>query len=663
MADVRREEAKMEPRIGVFVCHCGTNIAGVVDVKRVSEAAAAWPDVVVATEYKFMCSDPGQGLVKDAIVKHNLTRVVVAACSPRMHEPTFRKTCAMAGLNPYLFEMANIREHCSWVHEDKEAATLKAIDIVRAAVAKARLLEPLQSRVVSVTPKVLVVGGGVAGIQAALDIANAGTKVVLVERGQSIGGHMAQLDKTFPTLDCSACILTPKMVAVAQHPNIDLMTYSEVESVEGFVGNFKVRIRRKARYVDESTCTSCGVCLEKCPKKVPSEFDEGMMTRKSIYRAFPQAVPGKPVIDKESCTYFKNGKCKICEIFCEPKAIRWDDQDRVVEESVGAIIVATGMGLIDPHGLGQWGYGRFPNVLTGLEFERLNNATGPTGGRIVCKDGSAPKSVAILHCVGSRDRNHKEYCSRVCCMYALKFAHLIKEKTHATVYNFYIDMRCFGKGYEEFYNRLLHEGVKFIRGKAAYVTDQSLNDDEKGHLVVSAESTTLGQVLRVPVDMVILASAVAPQKDAGAVARLFGMGLSPDGFFMEKHPKLEPFSTATDGVYLAGACQSPKDIPDTVAHGAAAASTALSLISRGTVEVEAATAEVMTDFCSGCKVCQDVCPYGALSFHADTRVAEVNGSVCKGCGTCVATCPSGAIVGRHFNDGQILAQIDAAFLW
>ena len=653
----------MEPRIGVFVCHCGTNIAGVVDVRRVAEAAAAWPDVVYSTEYKFMCSDPGQGMVKDAIVKHNLTRVVVAACSPRMHEPTFRKACAMAGLNPYLFEMANIREHCSWVHEDKEAATLKAIDIVRTSVAKARLLEPLQARVVSVTPKVLVVGGGVAGIQAALDIANAGTKVVLVERSQSIGGHMAQLDKTFPTLDCSACILTPKMVQVAQHPNIDLMTWSEVESVEGFVGNFKVKIRQKAKFVDEATCTSCGVCLEKCPKKVPSEFDEGMMTRKSIFRSFPQAVPGKPVIDKESCTYFKNGKCKICEIFCEPKAIRWDDEDRVVEESVGAIIVATGMGLIDPHGLGQWGYGRFPNVLTGLEFERLNNATGPTGGRITCKDGSTPKSVAILHCVGSRDRNHKEYCSRVCCMYALKFAHLIKEKTHATVYNFYIDMRCFGKGYEEFYNRLLHEGVKFIRGKAAYVTTQALTDEEKGHLVVSAESTTLGQVLRVPVEMVILASAVAPQKDAEAVARLFGMGRSPDGFFMEKHPKLEPFSTATDGVYLAGSCQSPKDIPDTVAHGAAAASTAMSLISRGTVEVEAAVAEVLTDSCSGCKICQDVCPYGALSFHADTHVAEINGSVCKGCGTCVATCPSGAIVGRHFNDRQILAQIDAAFLW
>jgi heterodisulfide reductase subunit A len=610
-----------------------------------------------------MCSDPGQHLLNDAIIRHKLTRVVVAACSPRMHEPTFRKACAMAGLNPYLFEMANIREHCSWVHEDKLAATLKAIDIVRAAVAKARLLEPLQARMVPVTPKVLVVGGGVAGIQAALDIANAGTKVIMVERSQSIGGHMAQLDKTFPTLDCSACILTPKMVQVAQHPNIELMTYSDVENVDGYVGNFTVKIRQRARYVDESTCTSCGVCLEKCPKKVPSEFDEGMATRKAIYRSFPQAVPGRPVIDKESCTYFKNGKCKICEIFCEPKAIRWDDQDRVVEEKVGAIIVATGMGLIDPHGLGQWGYGRFPNVLTGLEFERLNNATGPTGGRITCKDGSEPKSVAILHCVGSRDRNHKEYCSRVCCMYSLKFAHLIKEKTHATVYNFYIDMRCFGKGYEEFYNRLLHEGVKFIRGKAAYVTDQAYGDEETGKLVVSAESTTLGQVLRVPVDMVILASAVAPQNDAEAVARLFGMGRSPDGFFMEKHPKLEPFATATDGVYLAGSCQSPKDIPDTVAHGAAAASTALSMISRGMVEVEAATAEVLKDFCSGCKVCQDVCPYSAISFHDDTHLAEVNASVCKGCGTCVATCPSSAITGHHFNDLQVLAQIDAAFAW
>lgn len=628
---------------------------------RVAEAAGRMPDVAFVTDYKFMCSDPGQAMVKDAIIKHKLNRVVVAACSPRMHEPTFRKACAAAGLNPYLFEMANIREHCSWVHEDREAATIKAIDIVRAAVAKARLLEPLEAITVPVTPRVLVVGGGVAGIQAALDIANAGTKVVMVERSQSIGGRMAQLDKTFPTLDCSACILTPKMVQVAQHPNITLYSYAEVEAVDGYVGNFKVRIRRKATFVDENKCTSCGVCIEKCPKKAQSEFEEGMTTRKAIYRDFPQAVPGQPVIDREACTYFQNGKCKICERFCEVEAIRWDDQDRIVEEDVGAILLATGYDLIDANLLGTWGYGRLPDVITGMEFERLNNATGPTGGRIIKKDGTEPKSVAILHCIGSRDRNYHEYCSRVCCMYALKFAHLIKEKLHADVYNFYIDMRCFGKGYEEFYNRLLHEGVKFIRGKAAYVTDQALTDDEKGKLVVSAEATTLGTSIRVPVDMVILASAVVPRHDSEAVGRMFGVGRSPDGFYMEKHPKLEPSSTATDGVYLAGACQSMKDIPDTVAHGAAAASAAQALISRGMVEVEAATAEVNADICSGCKVCQGVCPYGAIGFLAETRVAEINPSLCKGCGTCVATCPSSAIVGRHFNDRQILAQIEAMF--
>ena len=650
-----------EPRVGVFVCHCGTNIAGVVDVAAVAGDAAGLKGVVHATDYKFMCSDPGQALVRDAILRHGLNRVVVAACSPRMHEGTFRKACAVGGLNPYLFEMANIREHCSWVHEDHGAATEKAHDIVRAAVAKARLLEPLEARTVPVEPRVLVVGGGVAGIQAALDMADAGTKVVMVERKQSIGGRMAQLDKTFPTLDCSACILTPKMVSVASHPNITLHTYSEVEEVSGYVGNFTVKIRRRARYVDEHTCTACGVCIDKCPKKTPSEFDEGQALRKAIYRLFPQAVPGKPVIDEGLCTYFQNGKCRVCERFCEVGAIRWDDKDEIVEVKVGAILVATGYDLINGNRLARWGYGKYDNVLTGIEFERLNNATGPTGGKIVLKDGSTPKSVAILHCIGSRDRNFKEYCSRTCCMYALKFAHLIREKTHADVYDFYIDMRCFGKGYEEFYHRLQEEGVTFVRGKAAYVTDQALLDEEKGKLVVSVEATTLATNLRVPVDLVILASAMTPQPDAEAVARLFGIGRSPDGFFMEKHPKLEPFSTATEGVYLAGACQGPKDIPDTVAHGAAAASTALSLIMRGQVEVEAATAFVDEAACSGCKVCQDVCPYGALGFHADTKVAEVNPSLCKGCGTCVATCPSGALVGRHFKDEQIIAQIDALF--
>jgi len=650
-----------EPRVGVFVCHCGTNIAGVVDVARVVEAARGLRDVVFATDYKFMCSDPGQAQVREAILRHHLTRVVVASCSPRMHEGTFRKAVAMGGLNPYLLEMANIREHCSWVHEDHEAATRKAIDLVRASVARARLLEPLETRTVPVEPRVLVVGGGVAGIEAALDIANGGTKVVMVERRQSIGGRMAQLDKTFPTLDCSACILTPKMVSVAGHPNITLHTYSEVQEVTGSVGNFTVKIRRRARYVDQHKCTACGVCIEKCPKKTASEFDEGLAQRKAIYRLFPQAVPGTPVIDEALCTYFQNGKCRVCERFCEVGAIRWDDRDEVIEEKVGAILVATGYDLLSPQRLGRWGYGRYPNVLTGIEFERLNNATGPTGGKIVLKDGTEPRSVAILHCVGSRDRSFKEYCSRTCCMVALKFAHLLREKTRADVYDFYLDMRCFGKGYEEFYRRLQDEGVTFVRGKAAYVTDRALLDEERGKLIVSAEATTLGRNLRVPVDLVILATAMTPQPDAESVARLFGIGRSPDGFFLEKHPKLEPFSTATEGVYLAGCCQGPKDIPDTVAHGAAAAATALSLVMRGSVEVEAATAFVDAERCSGCKVCQDVCPYGALGFVVADEVAEVNPSLCKGCGTCVAACPSSAILGRHFNDGQILAQIDALF--
>jgi heterodisulfide reductase subunit A len=403
--------------------------------------------------------------------------------------------------------------------------------------------------------------------------------------------------------------------------------------------------------------------MEECPRRVTNEFDEGLSRRRAIYRLFPQAVPGYPVIDKEYCSYFKKGgKCRICVDKCEPGAIKLDDVDKIVEEKFGAIIVATGYDLMDATKLKQqFGYGKYKEVYTGIEFERICNATGPTVGKIVGKNGKEPEAVAILHCIGSRDKNYFEYCSRVCCMYALKFAHLIKEKTKATVYNFYIDMRCFGKGYEEFYHRLLKEGVKFIRGKAAYVTDQAINEAEQGKLIINAEATTLGTTLRVPVDMVILASAVQPQKNVEAVSRLFGIGRSPDGFFLEKHPKLEPVSTATDGVYLAGMCQGPKDIPDTVAQGSAAASNAMALVTRGTVEIEAITAQVMEEFCSGCKVCQNICPYTAITFNDEKRIATINESLCKGCGTCVATCPSSAIMGRHFKDEQIMAQIEAMF--
>lgn len=651
-----------KPRIGVYVCHCGSNIAGTVDVQKVVEFAKKLDSVVVAREYKFMCSDPGQNMIKEDIKNLKLNRVVVASCSPLLHEPTFRHAVQEAGLNPYLFEMANIREHCSWTTEDHDKATEKAKALVSAAVKRVRYHQPLETKEVPVNPATLIVGGGIAGIQAALEIADAGHKVYLVEKDPSIGGHMIQFDKTFPTLDCSACILTPKMTSVGSHPNIELMTYSEVEEVSGFIGNFKVKVRKKARFVDEEKCNGCGVCMEKCPWKAPSEFDLGLGERKAIYTPFPQAVPNIPVIDKEHCVYFLRGKCRACEKFCERGAIDFEQQDRIVELEVGNIIIATGYDPFDPTPIVKYGYGRYPNVYTALEFERLCNAAGPTGGKIVLRDGSEPKSVAIIHCVGSRDEHYHRYCSRVCCMYALKYSHLIKEKTEADVYQMYIDMRCFGKGYEEFYERLSKEGVKFIRGKVAEVTDRALTSEEKGKLIVCGEDTLLGQVIRVPVDMVILCIALEPRSNAKQVAQLFRISQGADGFFIERHPKLDPVATMTDGIFIAGCCQGPKDIPDTVAQASAAATRVLSLISKGKVELEATVAVIDEEKCSGCRVCNMLCPYNAISFIEDKEVSRINEALCKGCGTCVAACPSAAITQRHFTTEEIMAEIEGVLV-
>jgi len=645
-----------EPKIGVFICHCGTNIAGTVDIDEVREFAAGLPGVVSARDYKFTCSEPGQLQIKEDVKNLGLNRVVVAACSPRMHEITFRKAVAEVGLNPYLLQIANIREQDSWVH--KNGSTEKAKALIRAAVQRANLLESLERREVPVTPSVLVVGGGIAGIQAALNIANANHKVYLVEREPSIGGRMIQLDKTFPTLDCSSCILTPKMAAVGSHPNIELMTYSEVEDVSGYIGNFKVKVRKKPRYVDSELCTGCGICIEKCPWKTDSEFDMGLGKRKAVYTPFPQAVPNVPVIDPDVCVYFEKGTCRACEKFCPPGAIAWDQKEETVELEVGAIIVATGYDLLDPSPLTQYGYKRLDNVITSLEFERMCSATGPTGGELVLKDGSAPQSVAIIHCVGSRDKNYCEYCSRVCCMYALKYSHLIGEKTDADVYQLYIDMRCYGKGFEEFYKRLSDEGVNFVRGKVAQVTDQVAGEEEQGKLVVVTEDTLLGRMLRIPVDMVILCPAMVARADADEVARRFLINRGADGFFLERHPKLEPVATASDGVFVVGCAQGPKDIPDTVAQASAGAAEALSLIDRGAVEIEAATAVVDEEMCSGCKICLALCPYNAITFDEEKKLANVNDILCKGCGVCVAACPSAAITGRHFTDKQIFAEID-----
>jgi len=575
-------------RIGVYTCHCGTNIAGTVDVAAVSEFAKSLPYVVVSRNYKYMCSDPGQVMIRDDIIKNKLTRVVVASCSPLMHEETFRKACLDAGINQFYFQMVNIREHDSWVHkENKGLATEKAKDLIKAAVARVAHHEPLTKKRIAVNPNVLIVGGGIAGIHAALTIANSGKRVYLVEREPTIGGNMAKFDKTFPTLDCAACILTPKMTGVGKHPNITLWTYSEVEKVEGFVGNYKVTVKRKARYVNEEKCIGCLDCLQHCiykEAKFDNAFDENLAKRKPIYIPFPQAVPMKVLIDPKTCIQLKTGKCKkTCAESCGQNAIDFEQKEEMINIDVGAIIVATGFKPFDATRIPFYGYKKYPNVYTALEVERLLNASGPTEGHLVLKDHSVPKKVGIVHCIGSRDEKTNKYCSKVCCMYSLKLAHLIKEHSGAEIYNFYIDMRTPGKGFEEFYNRIQEEGVNFIRGKVADVYPEA-TDGSSNRLILVAENTLIGRTVKVPVDMLVLSIGLEAQSDANDVRRLFNISCTEEGFFMERHPKLAPVSTFTEGVFLAGCCQGPKDIPETVAQAGAAAAEVLSLIDRGEIE-------------------------------------------------------------------------------
>ncbi|MHB9133716.1 MAG: 4Fe-4S binding protein [Armatimonadota bacterium] len=651
-----------EPRIGVYVCHCGINIAGKVDVSDVAEFAKSLPHVTIVREYKFMCSDPGQELIQQDIKEHKLNRIVVASCSPLMHEATFRNATAKAGLNPFYFQMANIREHVSWVTEDKDEATKKSKALVAGAVRRVARNESLESKSVPVNPNVMVVGGGIAGIHAALTLANSGKKVFLVEREPTIGGHMAKFDKTFPTLDCAACILTPKMSSVRSHPNITLWTYSEVAEVSGFVGNFTVKVRRKPRYVKEDLCVGCNECVEACvykEAKFEDEFNYGLGKRKPVYMPFPQATPSVVLIDPETCIYFKTGKCKQnCKAACAREAIDFEQQEEIAEVQVGAIVLATGFTPFDAKRVPEYGYGKYQNVYTSLEVERLVNASGPTGGEILLRDGSVPKKVAVIHCVGSRDKNTNRYCSRVCCMYSLKLAHLVRERTHAEVYDFYIDMRTPGKGYEEFFEKLQDEGVHFIRGRAAEVTDWAMTKEEEGKLVIRAEDTLIGVVRRIPVDMVILSVGLEPDPQADDVRRLFNISCSHEGWFLERHPKLAPVSTFTDGIFIAGACQGPKDIPDTVAQSGAAAAEAMALIDKGYVELEPNTAFIDEDQCSGCRTCVPLCPFNAISYDGERKKAEVNEALCKGCGTCVAACPSGAAQQHLFTDEQVFEEIE-----
>jgi heterodisulfide reductase subunit A len=660
MSEPTEKKGNGAERIGVFVCHCGTNIAGTVDVHALAEYASNLPGVVVSREYKYMCSDPGQDLIKQDIKDHDLNRIVVAACSPCLHEKTFRTATADGGLNPFFFQMVNIREHNSWVHEDTEAATEKGRALIRGAVRRVQLHKALETRRVDINPNVLIVGGGIAGIQAALTMANAGKHVYLVEREPTIGGHMAKFDKTFPTLDCAACILTPKMTDVKAHPNITIWSYSEVDEVEGYVGNFTVKVRRKPRYIVDDLCVGCMECVDACvfkKGKTPDEFNLGMDMRKPVYMPFPQAVPQLVVIDPETCIEFKTGKCaKTCVEACgDRNAIDFEQKEKIEEVDVGAIILSTGFKVFDAKRVPYYGYGTYPNVYTALEIERMVNSSGPTAGEVILRDGKKPKSVGIVHCVGSRDENTNRYCSRVCCMYSLKLAHLIQEKTDAEVYNFYIDMRAPGKAMEEFYNRVAEEGTHFIRGKVADIFPEPGGN---GRLVMQSEDTLLGIMRQVPVDMVVLAVGMEGQEDHEDVRRLFNITCSTEGFFMERHPKLAPVNTFTDGVFLAGCCQGPKDIPDTVAQAGAAAGEALALIDKGYVELEPNTAYVIEDECSGCKTCLPLCPYNAISRNEEKQKAEINEVLCKGCGVCVAACPSGSIVQNLFEDEMIFEEIE-----
>lgn len=660
-------------RIGVFVCHCGENISATVNCEKVAKTSGELKGVEFSTDYKYMCSSPGQAMLKEAIKEHKLDGVVVAACSPRMHEPTFRNACAEAGLNPYLCEMSNIREHCSWVHPKDDLTTEKAEALVRVMVEKVKKNKALDAIKVPVTKTALVIGGGIAGIQAALDIANCGHKVIMVERQPSIGGHMSQLSETFPTLDCSQCILTPRMVEVAQHPNITLYTYAEVESLDGFIGNFKVKIRKKAKSLDEELCTGCGLCTTKCPqKKIPSEFERGLGFRPAIYVPFLQAVPNKPVIDREHCTYYIKGKCKICEIVCPTKAIRFDQEDEIIEVDAGAIVLATGFDVLQPDFFPEYGYGKYKDVIDGLQFERLASASGPTMGEIRRpSDGQIPKKIVFVACAGSRDpAKGIEYCSKICCMYTAKHAMLYKHKVHdGTPYVFYMDIRAGGKMYEEFVRRaIVEDETRYIRGRVSTIYEKN------GKLIVKGADTLMGgQPIEIEADMVVLATAGVASKGAEALAQTVHVSYDSYKFFSEAHPKLKPVETNTGGIFLAGACQAPKDIPESVAAASGAAVKVAVLFSKSELTREPLIAVVnrqappVYSSCVGCFLCQSVCPYQAIereeiknrNGQVIKTLARVNEGLCQGCGTCVALCRTKAIDIYGYSNQQVYTEVMA----
>jgi len=649
-------------RIGVYVCHCGGNISEVVDVEDVSLFAGDQADVVLARDYSHMCSEAGQKLILDDIRENDLDRIVIAACSPQFHEKTFMTLMERAGLSPYLVEIVNLREHCSWPHFGKPVeATEKARDLTNIGIAKVRLDEPLEKKSMPLGKRVLVIGAGVAGIQAALDLGDAGFEVSLVEREPTIGGKMAQLSKTFPTEDCAACILSPKMADVPANPNITLYTHSEVESIDGYLGNYEVTINKKPRYVDMDKCVGCGICEEKCPVKVPNEFDAGLIKRKAIYLPSDLAVPYKYLIDENACLYLTKGKCRLCEKFCPSEAIDYTEKPEKINFTVDTIIVATGFDVFDATEKKVYGYGKFENVITALEMERILSHISK--GNQLKEMG---KRIAFIQCVGSRDEQvGNEYCSKICCMYASKQAQLLKRADpDRDIYVFYTDLRATGKGFEEYYKRAQKEGVKFIRGRVA----EAMEESGTKKVTLKAEDTLTRQLIESEFDLVVLSVGLIPNEGTKKIADLLTLAKSPDGFLKEAHLKFKPVDTISEGVFICGCVQSPKDIPDTVAQASAAAARAMRLMNRGEYEMDPVKSFVLDDNCDGCAYCVDPCPYNALTLIEYMRNGEVKKTVeanevaCRGCGVCMATCPHEGIFVKHFKKEMITAMVDAALM-